>query len=192
MPTSVHRVARGQIAGPALGWVRRLAGGLAGAIGVAVLAGFAGLCLLLAFGHRPMIEMSDSMAPMVRAGDVLFIKRIAAAQAGPGDVITFSDPEREGRTITHRVVSVAATGSGQLAFVTQGDANTGVERWRTRPDAAIGRYAFRVPALGRAVHGTRSIPWRAAVALAGLVLTLDLMRRLWRTPPPPAPTSTPG
>jgi signal peptidase len=182
MSTSAHGDVRRPGPGSTFGWVRRLAGGVTGVIAAAVVAALVGLCVLMATGHRPMLEMSDSMAPVVRAGDVLFVKRIAAARARPGDIITFSDPERPGQTITHRVVSVRSTRSGGLSFVTRGDANTGVERWHTDSDAAIGRFTLRVPALGRAVHLTTSVTWRLLVALAGVVLTLDVLRRLWRTP----------
>jgi signal peptidase len=191
MSTSVHGGVRRPAARPALGLGlglglgRRLAGGAAGVIAAAIVAALVGLCGLMATGHRPMLEMSDSMAPVMRAGDVLFVKRITAAQARPGDIVTFSDPERDGQTITHRVVSVEPKPSGGLGFVTRGDANTGVERWRARADASIGRYAFRIPSAGRLVDRTRSPPWRAMVALAGVLLTLDLLCRLWRTPTSP-------
>jgi signal peptidase len=123
------------------------------------------------------------MAPVMRAGDVLLVKRITAAQARPGDVVTFADPESPRRTITHRVVSVSPARSGGLAFVTRGDANTGEERWRASRTASIGRYVARVPSAGYAVRYATSSAWRGLVLLAGLLLTVDVCRRLWRTPP---------
>jgi hypothetical protein len=46
----------------------------------------------------------------------------------PGQVVTFSDPSRAKKLITHRVRSVNVV-DGTARFVTRGDANTGVERW---------------------------------------------------------------
>jgi signal peptidase len=174
---------RRQVAGLTVRWVRRLAGWLGTAAAVVILAVLAGTATVMALGFRPLVEQSDSMAPAMRAGDVLFERTGTASEAGAGDVITFSDPERRGRTLTHRVVSVTPAKRGRLTFVTRGDANTGVERWRVRPDARIGRYGFRVPAVGRLLPFARGTGWRVLVLLAAAALALDVLRRIWRTPP---------
>lgn len=168
---------------PPILWVRRLAGGAATIAGAVVAASLLAVGALVASGHRPMVEQSDSMAPMLRAGDVLFVKETSAADAEKGDVITFADSEHPGRTITHRVESVAQTDRGALAFVTRGDANTGVERWQARPGAAIGRYVFRIPKAGYLVEHTRNGVWRVLVVIAALSVCAGALTRIWRTPP---------
>jgi signal peptidase I len=173
-----------------LGWAWRLAGIAAGAMTVALVGCLAGLLMMMAGGYRPMIEQSDSMAPVMRAGDLLMVRRITAAQARPHDVVTFDDAEHPGRTLTHRVVSVTPAHGATLAFVTRGDANTGVERWTVEADGVIGRYAFRVPAAGRVVRAAGTDIWRLVVVLAALSVAADVLRRIWRTPAPP--TSLPS
>jgi signal peptidase len=183
MPTRRRRAA-----GSVHGRVRRLVGAVAGLFAVALVACVLGLLGLMAGGYRPMIEQSDSMAPAMRAGDVLFVQRIATATARDGDVVTFSDAQHPGRTLTHRVVSIEPTKRGKLAFVTRGDANTGVERWTVAPDGVLGRYAFRVP--GFAVRLAQSGAWRGLVVLAAITLAFDFLRRIWRRPADPVAQPT--
>jgi signal peptidase I len=161
---------------------RRIAGRLAGALVITVVACLAGLLAALALGYRPLVEQSDSMAPVMYAGDLVFVRHITAAEARPGDILTFDDSEHPGRTLTHRVVSVEPDATGQMAFVTRGDANTGTESWSVGPDGAVGRYAFRVPAAGRLSRLSSSGLWRAMVVLAAVLLAGDVLRRVWRTP----------
>jgi signal peptidase len=132
------------------------------------------------------------MAPAMRAGDVLFVKQMAAAQAAPGDILTFDDSEHPGRTLTHRVVSMNAQADGRLAFVTRGDANSGVERWTVAPNGTVGRYAFRVPSAGRLVRLAGPGTWRALMLAAAAVLVLDVLRRVWTRPASPPRPSQPN
>ena len=76
------------------------------------LAGFAALAILLAVpttgglvlaGYHPATDRSNSMAPYIHRGDVLFSRPVLAAQVRIGDVITFPDPYFKGILLTHRV-----------------------------------------------------------------------------------------
>jgi signal peptidase len=180
-----------EAAGPAFERTRRLGAAISGLIATGLVGCLVVVLGLMAAGHRPMIEQSDSMAPVMRAGDVLFVKQMAAARAVAGDILTFDDAERPGRTITHRVVSTTAQADGRLAFVTRGDANTGVERWTVKPDGTVGRYAFRVPSAGRLVGLAGPGTWRALMLAAAAVLVLDVLRRVWTRPAsPPRPSQS--
>jgi signal peptidase I len=145
-----------------------------GAVALLVL-----VAVLVATGHRVMIEMSDSMKPAMAAGDVLVTERIAAREASRGDVITFDDPSRHGRTVTHRVVSKRERGD-KLAFHTKGDANGNGERWTVAADGTAARVLVVVPEVGYALNWFRQPLVRfvfltlASVLLAGLVLA-----RVW-------------
>jgi signal peptidase len=181
-PSPANRAAR-----TTFGWAWRLAGRLAGVAAVALVGCLVALLVLMAAGFRPMVEQSDSMAPAMRAGDVLLVRQIVSAQAVRGDVVTFEDADHPGRTLTHRVVSIAPAPGARLAFVTRGDANTGVERWTVGAGGVIGRYAFRVPAAGRLVRAAGGDAWRALVVLAALTLAFDVLRRVWGSPAPTSP-----
>ncbi len=100
----------------------RLITGIVGRTWLWFLAG----CLLVTlvpilFGWRPYVVESDSMAPRIKAGDVVLSAPIPTAAATDlvGHVITFDDPNIAGRVLTHRVVSVTEDGT----LRTKGDAN---------------------------------------------------------------------
>jgi signal peptidase I len=137
------------------------------------------VAVLVGTGHRVMIDMSDSMQPAIAAGDLLVTEAIAARDARPGDIITFDDPEREGRTVTHRVVSVRERGE-TLAFHTKGDANGKGERWTIAADGTAGHVQVVIPKIGYVLNWFRQPLARfvfltlASVLLAGLVLA-----RVW-------------
>ena len=117
--------------------------GLAAGVALAML-------VPLTFHARPLTVMSGSMEPTIHTGDVIVARQIPPADARRGDVVSFSDPERGGLLVTHRVRSISRKGE-RFTFVTKGDANNSSERWRVDATDHIGRTMFRLPALGRAL-----------------------------------------
>jgi len=92
------------------------------ALGVLALA----LAVALLVGLRPLVIRSDSMAPTLRAGDLLLVRTVPAAVVAVGDVVTFADSSRRGELVSHRVIAIEQRGA-ERAFVTRGDQNSGVE-----------------------------------------------------------------
>jgi signal peptidase len=132
-----------------------------------------------AAGVAPHVELSDSMAPVLRAGDVVWLDRIAAAEARQGDVVAFDDPERDA-IVLHRVERIRPLARGRLAFTTRGDANDAGERWAITADGAVGRYVgVRVPLAGRAVRELAGTPLAVVALLSGGVLAVVALRRIW-------------
>ena len=173
--TTARRWAEGLRGVPARRLSRRLAGALLALVALVALA----VLVAAALGVRPRVELSDSMAPVVRAGDLLWIDRIAATDATVGDVVAFRAPDRDA-VVLHRVVKIDAAPGGRLAFVTKGDANTGTERWRIAAGGTIGRYAgVRVPRAGRIVLALAGAPLAAVALLSGLALAGLALRRIW-------------
>jgi signal peptidase I len=115
------------------------------ALGVALA-----LALPLAFHARPLTVLSGSMEPTLHVGDVAIAKRIAPLEARPGDIVTFHDPQRGGKLVTHRVRSVRAEGS-KVVFVTRGDANNTSERWRVAAGGELSRTVYTIPKVGHAI-----------------------------------------
>jgi signal peptidase I len=126
-----------------------------------------------------LVERSDSMAPTLRAGDLLAVRRIEPASARPGDIVTFKEPSRPGILLTHRVVSVNRDGNA-FKFTTRGDANTGSETWSVQAGGTIGRTVVHVPAVGRVVVLLGKPHMRfLLLTVASLLLAFELLRRIW-------------
>jgi signal peptidase len=154
---------------------RRLAGG-------ALISCLLGVALMLALvlvaspltGHRSLTVLSGSMEPTLEKGSVVIDEVIHPTEARVGDIVTFSDPANEERSITHRLRSVRVEGN-TAHMVTRGDANDSGEQWEIALDGEIGRVAYHVPKVGyvRALVGTRNgyvVLGLALVLLGGWVL----------------------
>ena len=122
-----------------------------------------------ALGMTPLTILSGSMQPEYGVGDVVIDARISPLEARTGDVVTFHDASRGGDLVTHRVVKRVVNGSF-VSFVTQGDANTGTERWSVPVDGSIGRVSMHVPVVGRALLAAKSPPGRMALIVFPAVL----------------------
>jgi signal peptidase I len=163
-----------------LGRTLRAGDRAAGAVCVLALILMAGLLLGIAFGYRPLVDHSDSMRPAIRAGDLLITRAKPAGSVRRGEIVSFKDPALAGKLVTHRVLTIHRVGS-RLDFVTKGDANSASESWSAARDASIGVLVVRVPAIGRTMAWMADTVVRTAIlALAALLLSIALLRRVWR------------
>ncbi len=145
-----------------------------------VLAVVAAVALPFVVGQRPYTVLSGSMEPAIGTGDVVVVERIAPADARVGDVATFADPQRRGRLITHRVRSARQRGR-HVDFVTKGDSNNTVERWRIPAHGVISRVRYRVPEVGRLALLVRSPTGLVLFVLCPLLaLGVHEIARIWR------------
>jgi signal peptidase len=161
---------------------RTLRAGDRAASGLCVLALIlmAALLLGIALGYRPLVDHSDSMRPAIRAGDLLITHSEPAGSVRRGEIVSFKDPALAGKLLTHRVVAVHPAGS-RLDFITKGDANAAPESWSAARSGSVGVLLFRVPAIGRAVAWVADPVVRTAIlTLAALLLSVALLRRVWR------------
>lgn len=159
------------------GWILGLALwavlGAVGTVGAAVV-------VPIAFGIRPYTVLSGSMQPAIATGDLVLTETIAPGRARVGDVVTFRDPSRGDRLITHRVRSIRIAG-GAADLVTRGDANQAAERWRVPADGRIGRVRYKVPRVGRLALALGTPSGRLLfIVVPALVLGILELGRLWR------------
>ena len=125
--------------------------------------------------------LSGSMEPTISTGDVIVVKTISPLEAKVGDVVSFRDPENAERLLSHRVIQMRVMPEG-VAFVTKGDANTGVERWQIARNGTIGKAEYHVPKIGYLTNRLGSKFGRLAFLVLPLILLAGLeLRRLWST-----------
>jgi signal peptidase I len=146
------------------------------------------LCLLLAgaaplaLGDHSYVIRSGSMTPTIETGDVVVTEPIAPLSARVGQIVTFKDPDGSGRLLSHRLRAVHRRGE-KVSFVTQGDANTGQERWSVPIDGEIGRVLYRVPKIGFALVWTKMpIGQIGLIVIPALLLSVLLLGLIWRRP----------
>lgn len=132
------------------------------------------------FGFRSLVVLSGSMTPTLGVGDVVVVRQISPGEAQVGDVVTFRDPTRGDRLVTHRVRSIHVEG-GMVRIETKGDANSGVESWDVPVSGTIGRAQFRVPKVGYVLFWIRGRFGRMMlVVVPALLLGAYELWRIWR------------
>jgi signal peptidase len=147
-------------------------------VGVGVLLG------PLFFPYRVLHVRTGSMGPELPVGAAILVTEVPVAEVAEGDVITFTDPQGSGRTITHRVV-----GRQDGALVTKGDAAAEPDPWLLAADdgTTAHRLAWSLPAAGHVLRvletpglGPAMIAWTFLASLARL-----LARAFWHQNPAP-------
>jgi signal peptidase I len=161
-----------RVGASALGWA---------GVGLAVaLAGVTTVPPL--FGYPVLTVLTGSMDPTVQVGSAVIDGTIQAADARPGDIVTFPSPRDGTKLITHRVQRLTVK-RGRAYFVTRGDANDTAERWNVRAGAEIGRVLFVIPRLGYARQWMAGLPGRVAALALVLLWGVSIVRRTWASAP---------
>ena len=140
------------------------------------------LCLLwtlamLVTGTTPLVVLSGSMSPALRAGDVAFAVRVPADEIAVGDVVTVT--AATGIRITHRVVDVETDADASVLHL-RGDANSSVDD-ETYSVSSVLKVVGRLPGVGWLLH-TAATPGGITAGLALLAGCLILGRNALRTP----------
>ena len=93
-------------------------------------------------GNAPLIVLTGSMDPTIKAGDLIVTKKIDAKDVKVDDVISFFDPEGNGSSIvTHRVIGIEIDEtSGEIFFRTQGDNNDIADMTPVSEKNLVGRW----------------------------------------------------
>lgn len=114
---------------------------------------------VLSAGTEVKVQVSGrSMAPAIRDGDVVVIRKIRSRQLRPGDLILFKSSL--GALVLHRILKLGTIG-GTAAFHTKGDGQHAYDGWVSRAGV-----------LGRVVRIEKKTP-------SGAFRELDMDRRLW-------------
>ncbi len=166
---------------------RRLAlgrlGGLLLLVGTAIaVVAFAGLAVgPHVLGYRTLTMLTASMAPGIEPGDVVVVTPLPISEVTDGMVITYHIPIDDRRLVTHRVVSVERSASGQVTVQTKGDANEAVDPWRATLEGDTA-YQLRavLPGLGTVIRMLRTpVVNHALLYGAPAVVAAWLLASIW-------------
>lgn len=157
--------------------VRRFAEALA----VGLIVGLMLLILVpVVIGWRPYTVLTGSMRPVIQPGDVVMDRPQRASGLHVGDVVTFKDPSRKGRLVTHRIRSIAH-GREVTIVETRGDANNTSERWQVASEDPVGVVVYTLPWIGHISTMVRT-PLGIVVVVVLPILGLGFLalRAIWR------------
>ncbi len=137
-----------------------------------------GLEFTAPFGMYTII--SGSMEPNIDVYDVVIAVEQDIDKIKIGDVITFisSWDLNYGYTVTHRVVGISKTSTGEVQLTTKGDNNPTSDGGKVTQTNLIGKVVGRIPQLGRLQSFLATkIGWFFVVFIpAAIIIILDVMK----------------
>ena len=119
--------------------------------------------------------VSPSMVPTINVLDVVVTMRVDSPEnLKKGDIITFNstDYRYSGVLVTHRIVDIDKTSSGEYLYTTKGDNNNTQDSSRIGFNEIYGKVLFRIPKIGYIQYYLSSILGWVAIIIAPTVMII--------------------
>lgn len=131
-------------------------------------------------GITPMVVLSGSMsgdAPdHIEVGDLIFVDKVEdATTLQKGDVIAFMEGDV---VVTHRIIDIQYTETGEPLFYTKGDANNAADRVPVTVGNLVGLYQSRIPKVGDFALFLQTP--LGMILFIGVPLLVFIMYDIWR------------
>ena len=127
--------------------------------------------------YKLLIVESGSMEPAIKTGSVVVVKPAENYKAG--DVITFEDGGKS-RTTTHRVLDMEVV-SGQIQYITKGDANNAEDSKKISEDKVVGKVLASVPYAGYILAMAKQpIGFFLLVIVPCGIIILEEVGKIWK------------
>lgn len=145
--------------------------GLSGALLVFVIL-LAALLIVVpkVAGATPLTILTNSMAPGLPPGTLIYVLPVEPEEVLIGDVITYQIRSGYPELITHRVIGISPAADGNSSFILQGD-NNGAADDPIKPEQIQARLWYAVPYMGfvnSTVNGENR-SWIIPVIAVGLI-----------------------
>jgi signal peptidase len=150
----------------------------------AVLAALALAALLVVYpkarGYETYVITGKSMTGSISRGALIYSQPVPVGELRVGDVITFAPPGSS-KPVTHRLIGIERSQSGEPVFRTQGDNVLSPDPWAMTPSTpTTPRYVAQIPYLGYVVAAFSLPVGRVLLILLPAVLVaLGILRRVW-------------
>ena len=121
---------------------------------------------------------SGSMEPAIKTGSIVVVKPVE--QYDVNDIITFVNPEKEEKSITHRIVDLEVI-EGEKRFVTQGGANNSSDKRSVAKNEIVGEVLLDLPYLGYVVRVAQNpLGFILIIVVPALIIIYDELRKIWQ------------
>ncbi|WP_435318202.1 signal peptidase I [Haloarchaeobius sp. TZWSO28] len=130
----------------------------------------------VAGGDQSYVVLTGSMEPAINTGDVVVVTRVDPTTIEVGDVIIYERANMNVPT-THRVIERTTTETGDLAFVTKGDANEDPDSGLVTTETVIGKISLTLPKVGYVIQFVNSKTGFLALVL--IPFGLLILSELW-------------
>lgn len=119
--------------------------------------------------------VSPSMVPTINVLDVVVTMRVDnPEEIEKEDIVTFNstDYRYSGVLVTHRIVDIEKTSSGEYLFTTKGDNNNTQDSSRISFNEIYGRVLFRIPKIGYIQYYLSSVLGWVAIIIVPAVMII--------------------
>ena len=113
-----------------------------------IALGFAVIVVPAITKSVPLTVLTSSMEPGLPPGTLVIVRPVAPADIRMGDVVTYQIRSGEPGVITHRIIAITTTESGERSFTLQGDNNGAPDPDPVREVQVQGRVWYSLPYLG--------------------------------------------
>jgi len=139
------------------------------------------------------IIISPSMVPTINVYDAIVIKRAEPEELEVDDVITFlsTDSRYSGLVITHRIVGIEKSKTGEIYFRTKGDNNNTEDSSLVRASNIYGKVMLKIPKIGYIQQAlTNAVGWVVLIVIPCLgVVIYDIIKMFKAINPRRLPTN---
>jgi len=133
-------------------------------------------------GLQRYVITGGSMTGTISKGSIVYARLTPVGELKKGDIVTFVPPGESG-AVTHRIIKITRSDSGQLVFRTKGDFNKAADPWTvTFPQPEQARYAYHISYVGYvlALISIRAVRM-LLIGLPALVIAVSILWSLWRS-----------
>ncbi len=154
---------------------RGIGGAIFGGIGIAVLVFLVAVAAVTVIvprltGATDLTVLTGSMRPGLPEGTLLIVKPAALSDIRIGDIITYEPKASDAQTlVTHRVIAVTTSTSGDYSFTTKGDANNTADPTVTAKQV-VAKLWYSVPYLGWVSNFASGSGWLVPVGAIVLII----------------------
>lgn len=132
----------------------------------------------IAFGLRPLVFRSGSMAPTIKTGALAISHQVGGDDLRVGQIV--SVPTDAGDRVTHRIVKVEHEPGGVALLTLRGDANA-VDDAQTYRVTSADKVLFSVPQLGYLIAWMSGSTGRFVLGIYAAFLLMVLFRKPEKT-----------
>ncbi|WP_449372243.1 signal peptidase I [Arthrobacter psychrolactophilus] len=115
---------------------------------IVALAALVMIVVPMATGSQTYTVLTSSMAPKYAPGTFLVVKPTPFAELKVGDIITYQIESGKAGVISHRIISVGATQTGERVLTTKGDNNSLADANPVQEVQVQGKLFYAVPYVG--------------------------------------------
>jgi len=125
-----------------------------------------------------LVVKSGSMEPSINTGGLVIVKPVDEYKIG--DVVSFGEITKTKDLTTHRIHDIRVV-SGEVFYITKGDANNAPDQTEIRKKDIVGKVLFDIPYLGFAIDfAKKPIGFALIIIIPAVAIVVDEIKKIFK------------